>query len=86
MNLDEYVQLACIPDAVEIQNMRSFLTVNQTAFAIGWSVPVQWQNRQFQRLFNFQMYIFDNSYCTEILRTKGDIQGVFCAGICLFNK
>lgn len=81
MSFDDYVQPVCIPDALDVQNMRSFLTVNQTAFATGWSQPFGRFGGQV--LTNYEMYILNTADCSSVMRTKGDIQGVLCAGIIL---
>lgn len=74
---DEFVQPVCIPDAYDLQIMSAFLTVNQTAFATGWG---QAFGRGYQGLTNYEMLIFKNSDCMDVLRSKGDLDGVICAG------
>ena len=85
VSLDQYVQLACIPDYTDDLNTTAFLTVNQTAYSVGWTAPSRFGFGSYQYLYNFQLYIFNASYCTDVLRTKGDIDGVFCAGSLLFD-
>lgn len=86
VELDGYVQLACLPDHEDHDLESTYLAYNTSAVTIGWE-PF-YRNRFFQswRLADFPQNILNVSNCTGLYPADTVLSEIICAGLFNNNK
>lgn len=79
VELNQYIQLACIPDSLDHQNESSYLTYNASAVSIGWSYYTV-NNEYGYYLTDFDLNILNNSNCSQFYPNATNYAQTICAG------
>lgn len=77
--LDQYVQLACIPDHEDHGIESQFLAYNTSAVTIGWE-PYFSRFNQGVRLADFPQNILNVNNCTGLFPTDTRLEEIICSG------
>lgn len=77
--LDQYVQLACIPDHEDHSIESQVLAYNTSAVTIGWEPYVSRFNSGI-RLADFPQNILNVNNCTGLFPTDTHLEEIICSG------
>ena len=85
VDLDGYTQLACLPDANDVANKSSYLTINNTVTSTGWDYGLYGEYYGFPIVENqfteFSLKIYNMSICSDLEPNTLDLDQLICAGI-----